>query len=227
MEDVEIGPHCGNSRESDLFQRLTAMKSRLFNPFREVLHDSVSATAKVSTRGRARSTRRRARIAVRMLAATIALALPLMQTAALANEQVLEIPQVVTTPTAHRAYHRHVLRHHVPDLDETTPAAAPDLNADATAADASAYANAGAPQPAPQPTAVAANTDSYPPDPNVGSIDDYQNQPGENGQPPSFSFGRGAPRSEPPASMATSLIVGGILVGMMALEIASAHHHHR
>ena len=28
-------------------------------------------------------------------------------------------------------------------------------------------------------------------------------------------------------SMAADLIIGGILVGMMALEIASAHHHHR
>ncbi len=181
------------------------MKFQPLNPFRSVLHDSVSTTGKILT------CRRRTPIRVRAIAAIVALALPLMQTAtAVAAEQVLELPQAIATPTALRAHH------HVPDLYDTTPAITP-------APDANADANAGAPDPAPRPTAVAANTASYPPDPNVGSISDYQNQPGENGQSPSFSFGAGGRRSEPHTSMTTHLVVGGILLGMMALEIA-AHH---
>ena len=208
-----------DTRYPGLFRRLTSMKSQLSNPFRSALHDNVNAAGNVLTRPR------RNRICVRILAAIVALALPPTQTAtAVADEQVLEIPQAVATPTAHRSHH-----HHMPDLHDTTPATAPapDANVNAMPGDPTAYANAGAPEPATQPTAIASNTESYPPDPNVGSINDYQNQPGENGQPPSFSFGGRAPHSEPPASMTTSLIVGGILVGMMALEIASAHHHHR
>jgi hypothetical protein len=59
-------------------------------------------------------------------------------------------------------------------------------------------------------------------------MSDYQNQPGENGQPPSIAMGGGGSgRSEPQGSMTANLIIGGILVGMMAIEIASAHHHHR
>lgn len=193
------------------------MKSQLSNRFRSALHDSVNAADNVLTRPR------RNRIRVRILATIVALALPMTQTAsAVADEQVLEIPQAVATPAAHNS-------HHHPDLYDTSPATAPapDANVNAAPGDATAYTNAGAREPAAQPTAIASNTESYPPDPNVGSINDYQNQPGENGQPPSFSFGGRAPRSEPPASMTTNLIVGGILVGMMALEIASAHHHHR
>ncbi|MGD0288864.1 MAG: hypothetical protein ABSC63_04285 [Candidatus Binataceae bacterium] len=88
-------------------------------------------------------------------------------------------------------------------------------------------AAAGTSNPAPPPTALAANSEPYPPDPNLGSIDDYQNQPGENGQRPSIALGGGGSRPEPATSMTANLILGGILVGMIALEVASAHHRHR
>lgn len=141
----------------------------------------------------------------RLLLVAIALGLPMLQVApALAGDQVLEIPRAGANATAH------------PNELYDSPAPPPSNN------DADAYANASAPQPSPAPGALAAN--SYPPDPNVGSIDDYQNQPGESRQGPSVAFGGGGSHQEP-SSMAGSLILGGILVGMVALEIAAAHHH--
>ena len=196
------------------------MKPQTVNPFGIALHDCGNCNcAKVDRRRQIRRGR--------ILAAMIALALPLTQTAsAIGGEQVLEIPQAAARPSVNQP------RPHVPDLYDTTPTSspAPDAAADDPTAYATEPASAGAhgSAPAPEPTAVAANTESYPPDPNVGSINDYQNQPGENGQAPSFSFGGGSPRPEPAGSMATNLIMGGILVGMVALEIASSHHsHHR
>jgi hypothetical protein len=178
------------------------MKRQPLNPFAQTLHDSVDHI----------STPLRGPKPTRLLIAILALGLPLMQTVpALAGEQVLEIPQSVAIPAAPR---------HVPDLYDTIPP---------TSSDADAYAAAGTPAdaPAPPPASVAANSPSYAPDPNLGSIDDYQNQPGENGRPPSFALGGGGTRPEPPASMTTNLILGGILVGMVALEIASRHQRHR
>lgn len=175
------------------------MKVQPFTPFPRALNDSVDSIS---------ASARRTRLPTRVLAAALVIGLPLLQAgSASAGDQVLEIPQVVATPAA-----RHSNRS-VPDLYDTAPA-----GADATA---------GTSHSAPPPATLAANSESYPPDPNVGSISDYQNQPGENGRRPSIALGGGRPRSEPPASMTTSLIVGGILVGIMAWEIASAHHHHR
>lgn len=149
--------------------------------------------------------RRRPLWRVRLLLVAIALGLPMLQVApALAGDQVLEIPQVSVAPA------------HPNELYDSSASASPDN-------DAGAYANASAPQPSPAPGALAAN--SYPPDPNVGSIDDYQNQPGENRSGPSVAFGGG--NSAEPSSLAGNLILGGILIGMAALEIAAAHHHHR
>jgi len=87
-------------------------------------------------------------------------------------------------------------------------------------------ATAGTAGPADPPDRVASNEKSYAPDPNVGSISDYQNQQGENAQPAGITFSGGARRNEPQSSMTTNLIVGGLIVGLVALEIAS-HHHHR
>ena len=175
------------------------MKVQAFNPFPHTSHDSVYSLSRRA---------HRPHIAERALAVVLAIGLSLLPVApAVAGEQVLEIPQVIATPATPRSPRS------APDLYDTTPA----YGADATAA---------ASDPAPPPTTVAANTESYP-DPNVGSISDYQNQPGENGQRPSIALGSGARRSEPPASMTTNLILGGILIGMVALEIAAAHHRHR
>jgi hypothetical protein len=158
------------------------------------------------------------RVTAWLLAAVLALGLPLTQTVpAIAGEQVLEIPQLIAPPTAPPSHRR------VPDLYDTTPTPPSDVDAYASGGTST---DAIAPNPQP-PAKIAANSESYPPDPNVGSIDDYQNQPGENGRRPSIALGGGRSRSEPPASMTANLILGGILVGIVALEIASAHHRHR
>jgi hypothetical protein len=175
------------------------MKFQAFNPFPHASHDSVYG---ISARAR------RARMPARVLAAMLAIGLPLLQVApAVAGEQVLEIPQVIATPARARSHRS------APDLYDAAPASYAD-------------ATAGTSDPAPSPATVAANSESNPPDPNVGSISDYDNQPGENAQRPSIAFGGGARRSEPPASMTTELILTGLIVGMVALEIASSHHRH-
>lgn len=197
------------------------MKLPTLNPFPHALHDTVDHLPTLP---------RRRRVTARVLAAVLAFGLPLIQTIpAIAGEQVLEIPSVAN-PTAARPHNP------VPDLYDTTPPPSSDADAYATSAspsDADSYANSGSPAattpPSPQPPAkvAAANSEAYAPDPNVGSIGDYQNQPGENGQQPSFALGRGGSRPEPASSMTANLILGGILVGMVALEVASAHHRHR
>lgn len=133
---------------------------------------------------------------------------------AFAGEQVLEIPQVTSVPAK------------VPSSRKPNGAtyAGGDAYANATP-DSYADPTAAATGPTDPPDTVAANDKSYPPDPNVGSINDYQNQQGENAQP-RIALGGGARGNEPQTSMTTNLIVGGLIVGLMALEIAS-HHHHR
>ena len=207
------------------------MKVQAINPFPHNPHDSVGISSHVG----------RFRISTRMLIAVLAIGMPLLQIAPAVAGEVLEIPQAVATPgavTPHR-HHHHVssTRYAAP---ATSAASGPDTYATpgdayatsgtvnpassaAPVSDADAYANAGNAEPAPPPAAVAEN--SYPPDPNVGSINDYQNQPGENGQPPSFAMGGGGRRAEPQGSMTTNLILGGLFVGMVAYEIAASHHH--
>jgi hypothetical protein len=187
------------------------MKRQTLNPFPHTPHDSVN-------RGSRRT--RCFHLPARVLAAMLTIGLPLMQIApAIAGEQVLELPQVIANPanppSSPNSYRS------VPDLYDTAP------GYDANGTVGTSREATSAPDPAPPPTAVAANSEAYPPDPNVGSIDDYQNQPGENGQRPSIALGRGGSRPEPATSMTANLILGGILVGMIALEVASAHHRHR
>jgi len=195
------------------------MKPQDFNRFAHLPPDSVYRVGADRRCPRAHS-----RILLGVLAAILAIGLPLMQVAPAAAGDVLEIPQAVATPSPVAVHpHSHHRRATVPD---DTPSSNADWTAvtppDAPDATAGNY-------PAPPPDKVAANAESYPPDPNVGSINDYQNQPGENGQPPSFAIGAGGGggggRSEPQGSMTANLIIGGILVGLMAVEIASSHHH--
>lgn len=188
------------------------MKSRTLNPFPHTPHDSVN---RVSRRPR------RFYRPARVLAAMLAFGLPLLQIVpAIAGEQVLEVPQVIAKPDSPPS--RPSSYRNVPDLYDTAPAY--DANG---ATGSPGDAAAGTSDPAPPPTALAANSEPYPPEPNLGSIDDYQNQPGENGQRPSIALGGGGSRPEPATSMTANLILGGILVGMIALEVASAHHRHR
>jgi hypothetical protein len=188
--------------DSGLFPRHATMKVQSSNPFPRTSPDSVYSVRVDGISARAR----RARMPARVLASVLAIGL-LQAAPALAGDQVLEIPQLIATPATVRSHRR------IPDLYDTVPAS----NADAAA---------GTSAPAPPPAKVAANRESYPPDPNLGSIDEYQNQPGENGQRPSFAFGGGGRRSEPPGSITSAdLIIGGIILGMVALEVASAHHH--
>jgi hypothetical protein len=200
------------------------MTVRDFNPFPLTSPDSVGGVSveRISARPR------HSRISAPVLAAILAMGMTLLQVFPAGAGEVLEIPQAVTTPPV-AAVHPHRSRTHKVhanhraqdsyDGSSATPASDADWTA-VTPSDATA-----APDSPPPPTKVAANTESYPPDPNVGSISDYQNQPGENGQPPTFAMGSGGGgRSEPQGSMTSNLIIGGILVGMMALEIASSHH---
>ena len=220
LRTPKLAPTDENPGDLGVFWRQTAMKVETFNPFGHPLHVCVDRLPRFWRRP---PTRLRSGGIGRMLAAIAALGLPLMQTVpAFAGEQVLEIPQVVATAPATAQPHPRV-----PDLYDTT---VPISNADAYASagrETSPVPAAMAPDPAPPPAKVADNSESYPPDPNVGSINDYQNQPGENGSRPSYAFAGGARRSEPQGSMSTNLIIGGILVGMIAIEIASAHHHRR
>jgi len=196
------------------------MKAQAFNPFPRASHDSGNEMP---------SRARRSLMRASVLAAVLAIGLPLLQIAPAVAGEVLEIPQAVATPIAtpshrRRAMHSHrrasASHHAIPSAPASNDAASV-----APAGDADAYAMAGAADPAPPPARIAEN--SYPPDPNLGSISDYQNQPGQNGQRPSFALGGGGPRAEPQRSMTSNLILGGLLVGMVAYEIASSHHHHR
>jgi hypothetical protein len=197
------------------------MRLQDFNRFAHLPADSVY---RVGADGR--SPRARSPMLVRALAAIVAIGLPLMQVAPAASGDVLEIPQAVATPSPAAVHPRRAHSHH---RRATVSDDRPSSNADWTAVTPPDAPDATAGNyPAPPPDKVAANSESYPPDPNVGSINDYQNQPGENGQPPSFAIGSGGGgggRSEPQGSMTANLIIGGILVGLMAVEIASSHHH--
>jgi hypothetical protein len=182
------------------------MKNQLFSLIRFVQPENVPGD---------RSRKCGARRATRVLAAVLAIGLAVLPSgSAFAGEQVLEIPQVGSVPAK------------VPSARKPhgTTYAAGDAYASATP-DSYVDPAATASGPTDPPDTVAANDNSYPPDPNVGSINDYQNQQGENAQP-GIGLGGGARRNEPQTSMTTNLIVGGLIVGLMALEIAS-HHHHR
>ena len=183
------------------------MKDQLFSPIRFVQHENVQG---------ARSRRCGARWSTRVMAAALALGLAVLPIGtAFAGEQVLEIPQVASAPAEVPS----PLKPH-----GTTTYAGGDAYANATP-DSYAEPAAAATGPTDPPDTVAANDKYYPPDPNVGSISDYQNQQGENARP-GFGSGSGTRRNEPPSSMTTNLIVGGIIVGLVALEMAS-HHHRR
>jgi hypothetical protein len=148
------------------------------------------------------------------MAAVLAIGLAAFPTGqAFAGEQVLEIPQATGIPAEASSSRK-------PD----TTYSGPDAYANPTP-DSYVSPAARATDPTDPPATLAANDKSYPPDPNVGSINDYQNQQGENAQP-KLAFGSGARRNEPQSSMTTNLIVGGLIAGLVALEIAS-HHHHR
>jgi hypothetical protein len=177
------------------------------NPFRFAKHESVHGV-----RSRNRGTRGAARVMAAILAVGLAV-LPIGP--ALAGEQVLEIPQVTSVPGMAPSSSK----------DSGATYSGRDAHSNATP-DSEMDATAGAGGPTDPPDTVASNEKSYAPDPNGGSISDYQNQQGENAQPAGIAFGGGARRNEPQGSMTTNLIVGGIIVGLVALEIAS-HHHHR
>ncbi len=137
---------------------------------------------------------------------------------AFAGESVLEIPTANGAPAAAPPY-----------SSSSGPSSYAGPDAYGTAPDVDPNASSGGTASAEPPSTVAANTGSYAPDPNLGSIDDYQNQPGENGQqqqPAGIYFGGGSRPNEPQRSMTTNLIVGGLFVGLVALEMAS-HHHNR
>ena len=137
---------------------------------------------------------------------------------AFAGESVLEIPTANGASAAAPPYSA-----------SAGPSSYGGPDAYGAAPDADPNATSGATASADPRSTVAANTESYPPDPNLGSIDDYQNQPGENGrqqQSAGIYFGGGSRPNEPQRSMTTNLIIGGLFVGLVALEVAS-HHHHR
>jgi hypothetical protein len=158
---------------------------------------------------------RRSRVSGRVLAAFLTVMIGFLPIGpAFAGESVLEIPTANGAPAAAPPY---------------SSSAGPSSYAGPDAYGTAPGATSGGTASAEPPSTVAANTEPYPPDPNLGSIDDYQNQPGENGrqqQPAGIYFGGGSRPNEPQRSMTTNLIVGGLLVGLVALEMAS-HHHHR
>jgi hypothetical protein len=182
------------------------MKNQNLSPFRFAQHENVQD-------GRSRWCGSRG--AARAMAAILAIGLALSPIGtAFAGEQVLEIPPVTSVPAAAPASRK----------PHSTGYSGVDAYANATP-DSYVDPAAGARGPTNPADTVAANEKSYPPDPNVGSISDYENQQAENAQP-RIALGGGARRNEPQTSMTTNLIVGGLIVGLVALEIAS-HHHRR
>lgn len=183
------------------------------NPFRFPRHQSVHGT-----RLRHLLPHRGSRVSGRVLAAFLTVMIGFLPIGpAFAGESVLEIPTANGAPAAASPY-----------SSSATPSSYAGPDAYGTAPDADPNATSGATASAEPPSTVAANTESYAPDPNLGSINDYQNQPGENGrqqQSAGIYFGGGSRPNEPQRSMTTNLIVGGLFVGLLALEMAS--HHHR
>ena len=204
------------------FGEFRKMTHETLNPFRFAKYESVHGIG-----SRNRGSRRAGRVLAAILSVGLAI-LPV--SSAFADDQVLEIPQVTSVPSASpsyttHSYPRHSSTKHSSIKHTGTSYSGRDAYSSATP-DSHPEATAGAGGPADSWDRVASNEKSYAPDPNVGSISDYQNQPDESGQPARISFGGGARRNEPQSSMATNLIVGGLIVGLMALEIAS-HHNHR
>jgi hypothetical protein len=192
------------------------------NPFRFVKHESVHGNG---------SHNRGSRRAARAIAAILSVGLAVMPIGpAFAGEQVLEIPQVTSVPAASATHTRHRFSKHSSTRHSSAKLAGITYSGrDAytnSAPDSSPGTKADAGGPTDSWDRIASNEKSYAPEPNVGSISDYQNQQGENAQPTGIAFGGGARRNEPQSSMTTNLIVGGLIVGLVALEIAS-HHHHR
>lgn len=182
------------------------MKDAILSAFRFVQYEIVQG---------GRSCERGSRRPGRVVAAILAIGLMLPIGPALAGEQVLEIPRVTSVPTKTSTSSK-------PSGAEYSGRAEYG-NATADSGVESTVEATIRPHP---PDRAASNEKYYPPDPNVGSISDYENQQGENAQPAGIAFGRRSRRNEPRASMTTNLIVGGLMVGLEALEIAS-HHHHR
>ena len=105
---------------------------------------------------------------------------------------------------------------------QLTPATAPAAidGVSAYPGDTPASAN-----PTSAPKMLPANSSSMASDPNLGSIQDYVAQ--QNDPPvPGYAAGAGRRHAERPASLTGDLYVGGLVVGLLALEIASQHRHH-
>jgi hypothetical protein len=143
----------------------------------------------------------------RALAGTLAVSIGLMPAMKVFAEQVLELPQMTTPSTT-------------PDLSSAAP---PHRR------NQSAQRNAEAPLPA-----------------NLGSIEDYEHQ-GEEDRPsyPGSSsyassnlqgggfggnYGGATLQFEPGSSreaLTNNIILGAVVLGLFAMEVDAAHHHHR
>jgi len=189
------------------------MTSDKGNPFRFVDHESVHEESILQQCSRSH----RSHWAARVLGAIVSMGLTVLPVgAAFAGEQVLEIPQVTSAPaeaSVSRKPHYATTYAERDEYGNETPGSYVDPAA-------------GAKDPTDPPDTVVANDKASAPDPNVGSISDYENEQGENAQPRIALGGGRAPRNEPQSSMTTNLIVGGLIVGLVALEIAS-HHRRR
>jgi hypothetical protein len=113
------------------------------------------------------------------------------------------------------------------ELPQTTTASAPPSTPYAAPAPAAYPADEAAPEPAPEPAEVA---DATPP-PGVGDINDYMHQDGQpaqshgqTGYAQPYPGSHPDPHSNPP-SLATTAIVGAIAVGLIALDVYASHHH--
>ena len=147
----------------------------------------------------------------RVLAAVLATTISLLPATKVLADQVLVLPQM-TTPTA------------APDLSSPAPVYAPDHRRNP-----SAKRTPEAPLPA-----------------NLGSIEDYEHQ-GEEDRP-SYSgtssyassnfqgggfggnYGGTTLQFEPGNSreaLTNNLILGAVVLGLFAMEVDAAHHHHR
>jgi hypothetical protein len=216
---------------------MEAMTQATLNPFRFPRHESVYASRlRHPLRYWGSSARR---VFVTILAVTVGI-LPVGS--ALAGESVLEIPSAGGSPAAlppssasASSYGAVPNSSAPPDASSSYASGSGPDSSDPDSSGPDAYAAASASSPGANsnpngvaPATVAANAEPYTPDPNLGSIDDYQNQPGQNGQqqPAGIYFGGNGRPNEPPRSMTSNLIVGGLLVGLVAMELA-AHHHHR
>jgi hypothetical protein len=223
------------------------MTQQTLNPFRFQTYESVYG---------ARPRRRRSRLAAQTIAVLLAISIPVLPVSPAFSQvlevpQVISAP--ASPPSSSRNGSASGLYGSAPGSYGSAPEGSagdrdaygspndPDSNGSAPAgyaADPNAYNGSATPSspdangdpnapadPANAQPTVASNS-GYAPDPNLGSIDDYQNQQGGNAQSaPGVTFGGGAQPNEPPQSMTTKLIVGGLIVGLVALGTATSHHH--